>query len=218
MHPERRHRAFTLVELMIAMTIIAVIGLTVVTVASALSGAQARTEAAGDAVHSARSGMMRIAAVLRSAKLLVGAEDGRLLCWMGDANGDGSINVDELVLIQHVPGQREIEQLRVIFPGASPHGLNVSETLSALTNLEHAHDLLNAPFLRSCSSTVVLSTDVQDFQVVTDVSPPFSELALLRMTTGPAGRQVRLTSAAGLRSSATGSVDLVDGQPVLNTE
>ena len=215
--PDRK--AFTLPELLMAMAITAVVGLAVVTVTFALSNAQAHAGVRSDAIQSARAGMVRIEAVLRKCKLVTGGDGGSMVCWMGDRNDDGAINLDEIIVIRHLSGSRVVELRQVSFPDTlAPDivtALNQSRTLAGAANTAGVSSLMDQAIYNSYLMTVVLATEVEDLQIVPDAARPFSRLVLLRLTAGSAGRQITLTNSAVVRAPAVDSIEMVDGVPVL---
>jgi hypothetical protein len=119
----RPDKALTLAELILAIGIAAVVAGAVAVLAAGLSHAHARTEALRETVHSMRMGMMRLERALRTAKLVTAAETGRLVVWTGDANGDGQINVDELLLLGHDADAGTLVSRQLVFPEDMARGL-----------------------------------------------------------------------------------------------
>jgi Tfp pilus assembly protein FimT len=225
--PEKK--AFTVGELLIAMSITAVVGLAVATVAGALSRAHAQAESARDAVQSGRAGMARIEAVLRRAKLVTAAPVNQLVCWMGDANQDRQINLDELVMIGYVPDERTVELRRVIFPDTLPadlvNALNVQRKLYECVDPDEIAGLMEEALYDPYRLSVVLADDVEDFRVSVDAPAPFTRLVIVRMTVGALTDQIVLSNAVLLRADAVGNVfmadtdgDGVDDSPVLGDD
>lgn len=203
-----------------AMAITAVVGLTVVTVTFALSNAQAHGGVRSDAIQSARAGMVRIEAVLRKCKLVTRGDGGSMVCWMGDRNDDGAINLDEIIVIRHLSESRLVELRQVSFPDAlAPDivtALNESRTLVEAADIAGVCSLMDQAIYDSYLVTAVLATEVEDLQVVPDAASPFSRLVLLRLTAGSPGRQITLTNSAVVRAPAVDSIRMVDGVPVLS--
>jgi type II secretory pathway pseudopilin PulG len=217
-----RTQAFTLAELMIAMAITAVVGLTVVTVASALSYAHGQADAVREAVQSARTGLLRTEACLRKSQLVTAADADAFACWTGDLNEDRAINVDEIVVIRYQPASRTLQQRQVVFPPtlapALVEALNVTKTLAELTGTAQADGVIAQPLYANYVSTVVLATDVDGFEVVPDAAPPFTRLLLLRLVSGQGTQRLQLTSAARLRADAVDSVFMVGPDAVLRLD
>jgi hypothetical protein len=207
-------KAFTVAELLIAMSITAVVGLAVASVASALSHAHGQAESLWNAIQSARTGMGRIETLLRKAKLVTGTGPDRLLCWMGDANDNREIDLDEIALIHRVADARTVQLSRVVFPETMPDelvdALNLRRRLYEWGYPDEAQQLMEEGLYDPYRSTVVLATDVEDFQVSVDAAAPFTRLVIVRMTVGPLTEQITLTSAVVLRADAVDNILLID--------
>ncbi|HET6428440.1 MAG TPA: hypothetical protein VFJ30_08525 [Phycisphaerae bacterium] len=203
--------AFTLMELMLALSITSVIGLTVGSVAVALSHAQSHTDQLSESVQSGRGGLLAIESHVRKAKLVTAVETNGLVLWLGDANADGKINVDELAMISHDGDSREVRLSKLSFPKTlSPtmlEMLNVSRTLSAVDTISDVSSELDRGIYVGYVAVSPLAINVARFEVVTDAAPPLSRLVGLRITVGTeGGRQVSLVSSARLRDDETANV------------
>lgn len=214
--------AFTLAELVLAIALISVVGLSVATVASALANAYRQTDTMKESIQSGRSAMMNVASMIRKAKLLVAKSNGALAIWTGDANGDDAINVDELVLIRCVQDSRTVESTRVAFPGTMPReivmALNEAKQLLEVDTIGEVRDTMNSATLANHRSSRVLASDVHSFSIETDVDPPYTRLALIRITVGPPDQRIALTSSVHLRADAVDQVVTYDGVPALDLE
>jgi len=116
MNAARDKKAFTLAELLMALSLTAVIALAAATLAGALSSAREQTDAMAGAIQSGRAAMMNLDASLRKARLVTAAEANSLVIWTGDANEDERINVNELVLLTSQPASQTVERWEVFFP------------------------------------------------------------------------------------------------------
>lgn len=214
-----KRTAFTLTELMMAMAITSLIGLSVVSVAGVLSHAHSHTDSIVEAIQSGRLAMMRMDADIRKAGLITATNGDELAFWTGDANEDQQINVDEIVLIQATAAQT-IERLQVVFPDSMSaelrDALNVPKSLAELADTDDVRDLLEEATYSAYLCRHVLAADVSSFEVVTDADPPMSRLVLMRLATGQATQQISLTNSARLRADKTGSIEWSEGVPVLN--
>ncbi len=208
--------AFTLAELLMAVTITAMIGMAVVAVSSALSSAKASTDSMVEAVSSGRYAMRSIAADVRKAALVTAADDDGMVIWTGDNNGDEKINVAELVLIQSDTDNQTVQRLQVAFPPSVSSSLNTSQTLVYVTDVGRVRNLLVNPAYSDYVTQRTLAVGVSNFEVVTDESPPTPQLVLMRLAVGQDAQQITLTNTARLRADATGYVSFVEGIPVLD--
>ena len=96
---KRKNHAFTLLELVITIAIMSVIGLSVAGVSVALSTAHANSQSAYENIQASRNTLIGIQRVLNRARLIVATDSQTVLYWVGDANGDGAINISELVAL-----------------------------------------------------------------------------------------------------------------------
>jgi prepilin-type N-terminal cleavage/methylation domain-containing protein len=216
------HKGFTLLELLVAMSITTVVAVATAPVAVALSHAHSRSDVMTESIQSARAAMLSMEATIRRARLVTGADAERVVLWLGDAYEDKQINLDELVVIRYLPDGDTVEHLQVIFPEGMPaetlSALNVTRTLAQAGDPGAVLDLMSQTIYADYLSTRILATGVEDFQAVMDAAPPFSRIALLRLTVGPPDQRIKLTDAARLRADAVDSVATVEGVPVLNLE
>ncbi len=207
--------AFTLTELLMAVAITAMIGMSVVTVSTALSSAQASTDSMIKAIGSGRYAMRSIDADVRKAGLITAAGEGEMVIWTGDEYADGQINVSELVLIQSDADNQTVERLQVVFPDSMPpdflKALNVSRTLANVTNVGNVRALLTQGTYSDYLTQRTLAVGVSNFEVVTDEVPPMPQLVLLRLAVGQDAQQITLTNTVHLRTDATEYVSFDDG-------
>lgn len=207
-------KAFTLTELMIGMAIVAVIGLAVVGIASALAYADSSTDSMHESIQSARLAMMKMKTVLRSAKLVAAASNGRLVLWTGDANDDKQINITELVLVKYDAGAGTIEYWQVAFPESMPAGrlraLNVTVTLDEATEAAGVENLLSQATYASYLAKPAWALGATSFEMAVDADPPLSRLVVLRLGVGPIDQHIEVSSAVRLRADATQYVQNVE--------
>lgn len=223
------NRAMTLVELVLAISLTAVIGLAVAGVAFGISHAQASTESLTDSIQSGRTGIMRVDAQVRKARLVLATDSNTLSLWMGDLNGDLKLNLDEIVQVTFsntgtntnavASAPRGTLQLRQLnFAGVSDGtkaALNVPKTLSDLSTTGKINALLNQTTYSSYLVTTTVATNVQSLSVVPDLAAPFARRVLLQVKLGGGDQQINLTDSAMMRADATGNVSLVASVPVL---
>jgi len=207
----RSIRAFTLIELMLALSVMSVIGLTVGSVAVALSHAQSHTDALTESIQSGRSGLLAIQSYVRRAKLVTAVETNGLVVWLGDANEDGKINVSELAMIAYDSASRQVVVSELSFPdtlpGAMREALNIPRTLASVDDNDKVAREFDRGLYVGYLAKTPLATNVEQFEVVTDEAPPLSRLVGLRITVGAAAdRQITLTSSVRLRADATADV------------
>ena len=218
----RRNKAMTLAELILAVSITSVIGAAAATLTAALSSAHGQTDAMNTSIQSGRTAMMHMEATLRKARLICGTGDGQAVTWAGDLNEDGEINLNELTLFQFVSDSGTVEQLQIVFPPGMSQGsldsLNVTIALYSLADPDDLRDAMERRRYEDYLTRIVLATGATDFDVVTDPAAPYSRLALLRLTVGPAGQQIKLSNAVHLRADMVGSIRTSRGRCVLELD
>lgn len=98
-------RAFTLVELLMALVVAGIISAAVVTLAYALGTANDVTDDLSRTQAYVRYGTLRISELIRHCKLVCGMPGGDLAIWRADDNDNRQINVGELVYIARGPSR-----------------------------------------------------------------------------------------------------------------
>jgi len=217
-----RRQGFTLAEVVIAVSVTAIIGLAVAGVAYALCNASEQARGLRYSIQSARAGSMRIETLVRKSKLVCGTGKEEMTLWTGDDNNDGKINLDEIILIHRLGDTKNLESWRVLFPQSLSDWwlrvLNVQLELRKLDDPAALRSVMELSVFRQYLVTRILAAEVEEFEVGTDEVPPFSLTALWKLTAGPPGQQMTLRDAAHLRADAVDSIVLVDGRPVLTVE
>ena len=210
----RRRRAFTLIELMLAMAITVMVSTTVAGVAFALANVYSRGEDYGDALQGGRNFLLRAGTLGRQAKLVTACSSQAVVFWADDANGDNEINRDELVMLYwDRTGGRSVVRMQSVGPHANNPMLRDVVPLDKTCRLADVTTLLSQ--YEAYRSNVPLAEDVLDFRVTTDVPPPLTRAVLLEITLGRPERPVVLRSTVTLRADATAQVGRVGEQWVL---
>ena len=100
-HNGSRRSGFTLIEVLVATTVMAIILAAVAALASAMSSADRETKNMGVQQAQIRYTTMRITELIRNASLIVPVTDPRIgFCIWTDSDEDGRINGSELVYIE----------------------------------------------------------------------------------------------------------------------
>jgi prepilin-type N-terminal cleavage/methylation domain-containing protein len=119
-------RGFTLVELLIAMMITSIILAAVATLAYAMSSANSDTSDTSAKQAQVRFATLRISELVKHCKLVCEKSATDLAIWRADDNGDGLININELVYIDIGPNKDHIRLYEC-------KNRNDAVTLSAIT-------------------------------------------------------------------------------------
>jgi prepilin-type N-terminal cleavage/methylation domain-containing protein len=100
-HNGSRRSGFTLIEVLVATTVMAIILAAVATLASAMSNADRETKNMSEQQAQIRYTTMRISELIRNASLIVPVNDPRIgFCVWTDSNQDGRADGTELVYIE----------------------------------------------------------------------------------------------------------------------
>jgi prepilin-type N-terminal cleavage/methylation domain-containing protein len=162
-------KAFTLIELLLALIIAGIISAAVVTLAYAVSTTNDASDNTSQTQAYVRHTTLRISELIRHCKLICGMSGDDLAVWRADDNGNGQINPQELVYIEMGTGRNYVRLLD--FPSAGDWLVTLSSILSgtAKQELMLVCDERQTPLMPECSSA----------QIVLDSSPPWSKLVSL---------------------------------------
>jgi len=130
MRDTRYENGFSLVELLVALVVTGIVLAAVATLAFAMGAANDATDDSSQKQAQVRYATLRISELIRHCKLICGTPGDDLAVWRADDNGDGQININELVYIERGTGR---DYLRLCeFPSSDTSLLNLSdiETLS----------------------------------------------------------------------------------------
>lgn len=164
MKTTRYIKAFTLVELLVAMVVTGIILSAVTTLAFAMSSASRSSDDTAVAEARLRQGRLRITELIRNCKLICAAPGNDLAVWQADTNHDGKINVGELVYIERGDG---LDTLRLCqFPPAASDVV----ALQSLTLATMKAFLVS----RYTASSVRLIPSCNNVQFHLDTAPPFT--------------------------------------------
>jgi len=162
-------KAFTLVELLLALIVAGIISAAVVTLAYAVSTANDVSDNTSQTQAYVRYTTLRISELIRHCKLVCGMSGDDLAVWRADDNGDGQINPRELVYIEMGAGRDYVRLLD--FPSAGDWLVTLSSILggTAKQELTLVCDERQTSLVSECSNA----------QIVLDSSPPWSKLVSL---------------------------------------
>jgi len=153
----RHGSGFTLVELWVALVVTGIILAAVATLAFAVGTANDETDDTGRKQAQVRSATLRIWELVRHCKLICGTPGNDLAIWRADDNGDGQLNINELVYVER---GADAEYLRLCeFPSSDSSQVNLSE-IEALS--PSGYSVSYVPLIPQCSGV--------EFSF--DVSPP----------------------------------------------
>lgn len=201
-----RTSGFTLPEVVMAMAIAAMIGLSIVGVSAALSGAYAQSQDFYQCLQTGRSTMARIQAAVRKAKLVTYVSPTRLLLWQDDLNGDGQINLLEISAIAFDAPSRQVRLYTHEFPQSlgdlAVAALNQKISLSTAMSASTVASAMSGPYIKF----VILADDVKNFKVSAVTAPPLTQVVQMTLKAAKGKRSIKFRSAVSLRA---GKVDYV---------
>lgn len=214
-------RAFTLIELTLAMVITSVIGLSIAGVSLALSDSYARSQDYYASLQCGRSTISQMQDTLRRARLITGATDQALIFWAQDEEGSdaGYINKAEIKLWVYDSANSQIRQCCIAYPASQKSLLNTRLTLSQVTVTPSTNCIATTD---AYSQWTVIATDVKDFHIRLDQAAPLTKCVMLDITIGgstnaaSAATNTRFQNAVRLRADATSLVTQQNGQYVLS--
>jgi len=100
MRNTRYKKGFTLVELLVALIVSSIILAAVATLAFAMSSAKDATDDTDSKQAQVRYATMRISELIRHCKLIWDTAGSDITIWKADADGDNTIDSDEIVYIE----------------------------------------------------------------------------------------------------------------------
>lgn len=204
---KRNGYAFTMVELMIAISITVVIALSAAGASVALSNAYATSESSFDHLQTARSVMMKLQSELNRAKLVTTATNRSIIYWADDTNGNGKINLSELVFLMYHATNRQIIRFQVVFPESmdplTSGALDVRVSMGNTMNVANISQMIKSNL--NCQTTV-LADDVSSFYLSVWPACPMTKLVRLGITAGDENQNITIRNAAALRADWTSRV------------
>ncbi|MFP4105656.1 MAG: type II secretion system protein J, partial [Phycisphaerae bacterium] len=174
---QQKKQGLTLAELVMAMAITTIIGLTVAGVASALSHAYAHSEDYFESLQTARVSSIRLQRTINSSLLITAVDSEGLVLWEYDSNGNGKINLSEICIIEYDSDTKKLRTGSIRYPaGMDPSvrdGLDMTVPLYRLTDRIEAKSLLSG---ESYYKEQPLATNVQGFSISGNRSAPMTTM------------------------------------------
>ncbi len=142
----RYKNGLTLVELLVAMVVTSIVMTAVATLAFAVSSANKASDDTSEKQAQVRFATLRISELIRHCKLICATPGGELAVWRAD-DGDGQININELVYIERGTGNDYLRLCEFPSTDSSPVDLGDIETLST-----GDYDVTYVPLIPQCSN------------------------------------------------------------------
>ena len=159
MRDTRYKKGFTLVELLVALVVTGIVLAAVATLAFAMGAANDVADDSSQKQAQVRYATLRISELIRHCKLICGTPGGDLAVWRADDNGNGQININELVYIER---------------GTSGDYLRLCEFPSSDTSLVNLSDIETLSTSDYIVTYVPLVPQCSNVEFGFDVAPPNS--------------------------------------------
>ena len=130
MRDMRYEKGFTLVELLVALVVTGIVLAAVATLAFAVGAANDATDDSSQKQAQVRYATLRISELIRHCKLICGTPGSDVAIWRADDNGNGQININELVYIERGTSGDYLRLCKFPSSDTSPVNLSDIETLS----------------------------------------------------------------------------------------
>ena len=159
----RYGKGYTLIELLVALIVSSIILAAVATLAFAMSSANDASDDTSIKQAQLRYATLRISELVRHCKLICGTPGNDLAVWKADTNGNGLININELVYIEREADANCLSLCE--FPASATSTVTLSgiETLSPESYSKSS--ITRATLIPQCSNVTFL----------TDASPPLTK-------------------------------------------
>ena len=164
MRDVRYKRGFTLVELLLALIVTGIILAAVTTLAFAVGAANDTTDDTSQKQAQVRYTTLRISELIRHCKLICGTPNSEIAIWRADNNGDGQININELVYIERGAGGDYLRFCEFPLSDASIVNLSDIQTLST-----SSYSVTYIPLVPQCVNV----------QFSFDMVPPYSRFVTI---------------------------------------
>lgn len=198
-----RRRAFTLVELLIALAITSVIGAATVSMLFATTRAtEVQRDVRGSIIRQ-QSVYARLKDRVNTALAFLGADDDQVVLWLADDNEDGFVNLGELGLLEYDAANDQLLSYSIEWPG----GWSQSQIDGANTQYSNSDNFItraeNAKATGYFPSSVWAS-DVTAMTFTLDPGAPLTARVLTVRTTFSTGLlEQEFVSVCGLRTHVT---------------
>jgi prepilin-type N-terminal cleavage/methylation domain-containing protein len=214
----RRPKGFTLIEILLAVIVTAVVGLCVVTVTGAMFSAMEASNDSYGCVQTGRVLTLRLSKLVRCAQLVTDVSDdaSAMMIWEADRNGDRAINLTELIVISWDAQNEQLQQDKIEFPS------NWSESVIAAldVNVPLSQARISSSTLMSYyavyGSTQPLADGITAFSVQTDVASPMTEVLGVHLSVERKDQVMAARRTSTLRASQVHRVTGTEGSYVLS--
>jgi len=207
MQDTRYRSGLTLAELLVALVVTSIVLTAVATLAFALGTANDATDDTSSKQAQVRFATLRISELVRHCKLICGTPGSDLAIWRADDNGDGQININELVYIERGASADYLGLCEFPSSDTSPVTLSEIEALST-----SGYSVTYVPLIPQCS-------DVEFYAHLDNPADPVSKAKRITITFDFAGNNIihQYQISASLKSWA-GNLLSADGQSIVGDD
>lgn len=197
MKNSRYENGLTLIELLVAMIVTSIVLTAVATLAYAVSSANDVTDDTSQKQAQVRFATLRISELIRHCRLICYANGDDLAVWRADDNGDGQINISELVYIESGPARDHLQLCE--FPSSDNTAIGLGSIGALATNWWSAYssDINYTRLLPQCGNV----------QFGLDVLPPKSGFVSISFDIVENGIVRQYQTSAALRCWAGNLLD-----------
>lgn len=148
----RYKSGFTLVELLVALIVTSIVLTAVATLAFALGTANDSADDTTAKQAQVRYTTLKISQLIRHCKLICSAGSDDFSIWRADDNGDGQININELVYIETGPNKDHLQLCD--FSSSDDSAINLGSIQALATNwwAPYCSQISYTPLIPQCSS------------------------------------------------------------------
>jgi len=147
MRDTRYENGFSLVELLVALIVTGIVLAAVATLAFAMGTANDVADDSSQKQAQVRYATLRISELIRHCKLICGTPGSDVAIWRADDNGNGQININELVYIERGTSGDYLRLCEFPSSDTSPVNLSDIETLST-----SGYSVTYVPLVPQCSN------------------------------------------------------------------
>jgi prepilin-type N-terminal cleavage/methylation domain-containing protein len=160
---KRYSKGYTLIELLVALIVSSIILAAVATLALAMSSANDASDDTSIKQAQVRYATLRVSELVRHCKLICGTPENDLAVWKADDNGNGLININELVYIER---GSSADYLRLCeFPASATSTITLSDIETLSPGDYSKGSITLATLIPQCSNVTFL----------TDAEPPMTK-------------------------------------------
>lgn len=161
-------KGFTLVELLVALTVSSIILAAVATLSFALGSAYDDSDEVWKNQSRIRQATLRISELIRNCKLICDSKGGGIAVWRNDDNGDNRINYGELVYVDSGPSGESLNIVTFDPP------LELVDFAISMADISSG-DAMAYGFQNGFATNIFVIRNCYDIWFATDVAAPFTK-------------------------------------------